>query len=399
MRIKLAILVSVLVILGSFLFFSFANSTPFQVVTSILGTSLEGVKPDEIPLVLSLLEEKWKAAPLTIQAGEKIYQVDKKNWDIKWEIPQMKNLVLKKEVQTLPIVFSWDEKKVENTLYQIAQEAQTLPQDAYFVSGRIIPSIPGRKLNIEKAKEEIQKNIEQGEDQIILHSFQEIPPAKSTQLILEEVGLGYQLSRFQTSLAEREPATIFNIKLACSAINGIVLSPGEIFSFNQLVGKAEKEDGYQLTQVYANGQLTPGYGGGICQVSSTLYNAILYTEAKVIERHPHSGYSATTSYVPPGRDAAVSYGFKDFCFSFPQQSVAIFAFIQGEELTAEIWGEQENDFHPSISTKLISYQTCQEESTEVIIETSIWNGGKKIKSYQDRYLTPCDMIEMLKENY
>ena len=102
-----------------------------------------------------------------------------------------------------------------------------------------------------------------------------------------------------------------NIKIAVSKINGKILAPGEIFSFNDVVGNRTEEDGYKIAHTYVGGKVIDGIGGGICQVSTTLYNSILFSDLDVVERTNHM---FTVGYVPLGRDAAVSYGQVDFKF-------------------------------------------------------------------------------------
>ena len=102
-----------------------------------------------------------------------------------------------------------------------------------------------------------------------------------------------------------------NLRLAIKSINGTVLQPGDTFSFNGVVGERTAARGYKTAIVFEGGQSVPGLGGGICQVSSTLFNAALMANQKIVERHYHS---ATISYVPLGRDATVAYGSKDFKF-------------------------------------------------------------------------------------
>jgi vancomycin resistance protein YoaR len=102
-----------------------------------------------------------------------------------------------------------------------------------------------------------------------------------------------------------------NIKLAVSKVNGIVLLPGEVFSFNQAVGPRSEAGGYKTANTYLAGKIVPGTGGGICQVSSTLYNSVLLSDLEVVERRHHT---FTVGYVPYGRDATVSYNEVDFKF-------------------------------------------------------------------------------------
>lgn len=102
-----------------------------------------------------------------------------------------------------------------------------------------------------------------------------------------------------------------NIRLAASKIDGKILLPGEIFSFNETVGPRTEQGGYKTAHVYVAGKIVDGIGGGICQVSTTLYNSVLLSDLEIIERRNHT---FTVGYVPYGRDATVSYGDVDFKF-------------------------------------------------------------------------------------
>ena len=105
-----------------------------------------------------------------------------------------------------------------------------------------------------------------------------------------------------------------NIRLACEAINEYVVQPGAQFSFNTVVGQRTKARGYKEAGVYVNGQVDTGVGGGICQVSSTLFNAALLSNMTITARRAHS---LPVSYLPRGRDAAVSWGGPEFKFKNP----------------------------------------------------------------------------------
>jgi len=114
-----------------------------------------------------------------------------------------------------------------------------------------------------------------------------------------------------------------NIRLAAESIDGTLLLPGEEFSFNKIVGPRTAERGYKTAHVFVAGQIRDGTGGGVCQVSTTLYNAVLRANLKVTERHNHM---FTVGYVPLGHDAAVSYGYADLVFTnttaYPLQIIA-----------------------------------------------------------------------------
>lgn len=130
-----------------------------------------------------------------------------------------------------------------------------------------------------------------------------------------------------------------NIKLACEAIKNTLIAPGEVFSFNNIVGPRETERGYLNAMIIMGGQFAPGLGGGICQVSSTLYNTVLLANLEIIERHPHS---LRIDYVPLGKDATVTYGVKDLKFKNNTPGYLLVDYkIIGQKLTISIFGTNE----------------------------------------------------------
>ena len=127
-----------------------------------------------------------------------------------------------------------------------------------------------------------------------------------------------------------------NIVLASDSINGIILEPGEQFSFNQIVGNRTAARGYRVAPAFSGGQKVQAIGGGICQVSSTLYSAIRDTDIKVTERHPHG---QPISYLPRGRDATVSWGTLDFKFvNNTEYPLRVVIDLDGRTLTARVFG-------------------------------------------------------------
>ena len=130
--------------------------------------------------------------------------------------------------------------------------------------------------------------------------------------------------------------TVANVMLAAGAIDMASLNPGEEFSFNSIVGLRTEEKGYQSGLMYSNGEVVSGVGGGICIVSTILYNSALETGLKIIERHPHSG---PVSYAEPGRDAAVSFGWADLRFkNNTGHPLVIKSKVENNELLVSIFG-------------------------------------------------------------
>jgi len=121
-----------------------------------------------------------------------------------------------------------------------------------------------------------------------------------------------EIASYSSPLKSKAAGRLNNIRITCSTLNGTVVSKGETFSFCDTLGPSTAEKGYQEADVIVDGKTIQALGGGNCQVSSTLYNAVLAVpDLEVIERHEHG---KDVSYVPDGKDAAVSYGSVDFKF-------------------------------------------------------------------------------------
>lgn len=121
-----------------------------------------------------------------------------------------------------------------------------------------------------------------------------------------------EIAQFSTKIHNKDPERQNNITITCKTLSTKEVAPGEIFSFCNTVGKSTSSKGYQEADIYVNGEKKQGLGGGNCQVSTTLYNAVLkIPELEVLERHQHSG---NVPYIEKGKDAAVAYGAYDFKF-------------------------------------------------------------------------------------
>lgn len=121
-----------------------------------------------------------------------------------------------------------------------------------------------------------------------------------------------EIATFSTTIYNKDPERQNNISITCKAVNTKEVAPGETFSFCDIVGKSTTDKGYQEADIYVDGKKEQGLGGGNCQVSTTLFNAVSQVpELEVVERHQHSGH---VPYVQEGQDAAVSYGAYDFKF-------------------------------------------------------------------------------------
>lgn len=160
------------------------------------------------------------------------------------------------------------------------------------------------------------------------------------------------LSSYSTSFASSSSNRATNVSLATNKINGKVLMPGEVFSFNGTVGKRTPQAGFKVAGVYMNGQVATDYGGGICQVSSTLYNAVLRANLEIVDR---SNHMFEVGYVPIGTDATVSWGAPDFKFknsrSYP---IKIVTSSSNRKCVVKFYGLKESEEY---DIEIVSYRT------------------------------------------
>lgn len=148
------------------------------------------------------------------------------------------------------------------------------------------------------------------------------------------------ISQFTTRFSAGQVSRCENIRLASKTINGTILMPGERFSFNQRVGQRTIDRGFKVAGVYKNGKHDVGIGGGICQVSTTLYNAAVFADLKIPVR---SNHSLPVPYVPLGRDATVDYGNRDLVIENSTQApIALLSTYQPGALTFRILGAKQD---------------------------------------------------------
>ncbi len=366
------------------------------VTFTLRGEDFSLRRRDLIPF-FEVLEKRWRETPLILEVQGKSFEIPKDSLGIRWNTKAMKRKALTEG--KVPLLTRWDEERVRAFLASLEAETLLPSQDASWERDRFVPARKGERLDTEKAIQKLREELSTWQDSIIINTFESIPPKRDTEEVLRERGIVTLLISFTTSLEGRDEDVIFNIQKAAESLSGYFLKKGEVFSFNTVVGKADKEDGYRETQILANGHLVPGYGGGVCQVASTLFNALLRTEAQILERHPHSGYSKATSYIPPGLDAAVSYGSKDLRFRFPSQNVVIIAYTNGQTLTCEIWGEKENEVATIITQKMRSLRKEKDDEGWLTVETSIKRDGAPSLHFVDTYLVPWDFAQEIIKSF
>jgi|YNPNPStandDraft_1061719.scaffolds.fasta_scaffold00397_22 vancomycin resistance protein YoaR len=183
-----------------------------------------------------------------------------------------------------------------------------------------------------------------------------------------------QLASFTTHFHPSQRDRTHNLVLAARALNGLAIMPGEEFSYNKVIGPRLASRGFRDAPIFVKGKLEPGLGGGVCQVSSTLYNAVLLAGLEIVERSRHA---RTVPYVAPGRDATVVYGLKDFRFrNNNPRPIGLVATINGGALTVSVYGAGEDKRNVQVFTGKRRYIAAG--ATQTVVDPSLKPGQTKV---------------------
>lgn len=197
-------------------------------------------------------------------------------------------------------------------------------------------------------------------------------PEVTTEQV-REWGVTGLVAEFSTRFNPTQANRNHNIATAAGKMDGWMVGPGEVFSFNRVVGSRGVDQGYRMANVIVGNKLEEDLGGGVCQVSTTLYNAVLLADLAVEQR---SNHSIPISYVPVGRDAAVAYDYLDFKFKNNLDShVLIKTFVRNSDLTVKIYGAPNPDKKVQIKswvTKTVEPKTVYE------IDPAVEPGNQKV---------------------
>ena len=291
-------------------------------LTKILGKKIEkqiNINDEELNKIIDDISAKIPDVVVDssyyIEGNELIISSGKAGIQVKKE--ELKNEIIeeiKKQVKgqnTKNIEIPVEQRQPEKIdIEKIRQEIYKEPQDAYYEENpfKLHKEIDGIDLGI--SIEEINKILEEEKEEYVI-PLKITKPKIATKDLKYENFFPEQLSKYVTRYDESNLNRSNNIKIASEKINGTILMPGEIFSYNKIVGARTIKAGYKEAAVYMGGKVVDGIGGGICQVSSTLYNSALEANLEIVSRKNHY---FITSYVSASRDATVSYGTIDFKF-------------------------------------------------------------------------------------
>lgn len=334
----------------------------FYVLSSMLGkTDINlNLKLDTDQLSKNLDE---MSAQLPDKVTDSSYYIDENNLivtpgktgnvvDVETSIQNIKDAILSLSDLDQPIELAVKTQEPEKIdIEKVHTEIYKEPKDAYYTQDpfTVYPSENGLdfKVSIEEANNILG---DQTADEYTI-PLKVLYPNVTTNMIGSEA-FPDLLSSFSTKYSVRATARTTNLKLAASKINGTVLMPGETFSYNKVVGARTIAAGYKEAPIYVSGEVVDGLGGGICQITSTLYNAVVYANLDIVERTNHQ---FVPSYVTASRDATVVYGSLDFKFKNNRNyPIKINCSVSDGIANFQIFGlKQDDDYDVEIS----SYET------------------------------------------
>ncbi len=267
-----------------------------------------------------------------------------------------------------------DVEKIRNEIYKE-------PQDAYVSKNPTTVHTHVNGVDFKISLEEAKKLIQEDKKEYTIPLKITVP--KKTIKDLGEEAFPDLLATYTTRYDASNKNRSNNLTISASKINGTILMPGEVFSYNKVVGARTIEAGYKEAGAYAGGGVVQSVGGGICQISSTIYNTALLANLEIVDR---SNHQFLTSYVSAGRDATVSWGYLDFKFKNTRKyPIKIVASAKNGVAKVSFYGiKEETEYDVSIKSKVISYipytvkyieDSTLEEGKE-IVEQSGYNGCK-----------------------
>lgn len=264
----------------------------------------------------------------------------------------------------------------EMTLESFDALVYKAPVDAkYEINGNevtVLPSDTGRYINKEEAAAVIP-NVHEGCEPIKVPFYVSQPSV--TEQTLRDKLFSATLSSYSTSYGGSTSNRCANVARAASLINGTVIAPGGVFSFNDTVGLRTTANGFYTAKEYVNGQSVDGIGGGTCQVSSTLYSAVLYADMTIVERLNHM---MSVGYIPLGQDATVSDGGVDFKFkNSSDYPIKISAYTSGATITVKIIG---TDWEPHREIKISNSSAVSGKNTIVRSTRYVYANGELIST-------------------
>lgn len=315
-------------------------------------------------------EEKWQIPFAEIGAGYDVEGAVQEAYRLGREGTEKERFAIGRELlqngADIEVAYTYDAALLQEKLEAIAQEFDREAENSTIThqNGKfeIGAEKTGRKMNREKTTELVAAIVETqkgGKAEIAAEVTEPEVTAEDNAHVTDLIGTYY------TTYSNSDKNRNNNLVVGCNYINGTILAPGEVFSANVGLGSQTAAGGYRNAGVYSNGKVELGMAGGVCQVTSTIYNAVIMAELEVVERHPHS---MTVGYVPLGRDAAVAGTYKDLKFkNNTEYPVLIEAYASGGKLVVNLYGHEIHNAGRTLEYETV-YEATIPKPAEIVTE-------------------------------
>lgn len=323
----------------------------------VANIEVGGKNRDEVAGLLTTWQKEQKTKPILLSYKDTTFRIEPENLDYSIDVEETADAAWRfgregavwtrlKEIHAaetegwlIPLKIKYNESKLESIIEQLREKVNQPSCNATLslYSGGIVPEKTGSELNAAELKKLILLALNRSDITPISLPVTPVYP-EITASDLAKNGIRELVSVYTTQFNPEDVNRSANVKLSAQKIAGKLLYPGQVFSYNETVGPREKSQGFKEAMELINGEFVPGVGGGVCQVSSTLYNAVLLAGLAIVERTNHS---KPLAYVPLGRDATVVYNVLDFKFvNSSQAPLMIMAETSGNKLCVGIFGQR-----------------------------------------------------------
>lgn len=362
---------------------------------SVGDRSLEGLTLDEALETVSAYVDELLARPVTLTAGESSASATAGELGVAWSneeevieavsLYENSNLLkrymiqedLEREPESVPVVTEISADGVEQFVSGHLSEAGQQAQDAVIVreNGEFIitPEVTGYAVDMEATCRALREALGQGlEEEILVQAVMKETEPEVTAAELETIQ--DVLGTFSTDFSSSGAARSTNLSVGAAKINGRVLMPGETLSGYECLQPFTEANGYKAAASYENGQVVDSIGGGVCQISTTLYNASLLAELEITQRQNHS---MTVGYVKPSQDAAIAGTYKDIKVTNPYDTpIYIEGYTKGRTITFTIYGQETRPENRTIRFESETLQRIDPGAPKEVLNTSLAPGAR-----------------------
>lgn len=305
-------------------------------------------------------EHKWEIPFVEIGAGYDVEAAVKAAYEFGRTGEEKERFAIGKDLmengKEFEVEYTCEPEMLQSKLTAIAEEFDKEAKDSELTRSNgkfnITKEQKGYAMNQEATKEAVAAVLDtrtSGTVEVVADVIEPKITAEANSHVTDRIGT------YTTTFNNSDPNRNNNLVVGCRYINGTVIAPGGVFSANAELGSQTAAGGYKNAGVYVNGKVEQGMAGGVCQITSTVYNAAILAELEIVERSPHS---MTVGYVPLGRDAAIAGTYKDLKFkNNTDYPVYLEAYASGGQLVVNLYGHEVHN-----AGRKVEFETVYEET-------------------------------------